>query len=296
MGCIRELERLLTTITRTPCGTVVAGSTFRPLTTFSAGDPVTATVDLGMAEVFERQPPEYYLARLHWQLDAFEDAAAIVSGAIADVPPGNRVHLIVQAAQPDAVPRIQLAQRCGLRLFQENEGFWWTADNTGDDPTTNPVGLTARPLTDSDHQQFCEVMRRSVVGIQDRVDQMSLRAQGGSHWAADLLDRYATGSAASLLQLGIDPAGTAIGFVGLAAEDDDTEGIIVHIGVLPEHRGHRYGSNLLTMAKTTAVTRSWRGLLSLVDLANQPMVQNMTSSGFSPNSRPWHKWHYLHET
>jgi len=250
-----------------------------------------------MAEVFERQPSEYYLARLHWQTDAFEDAAATVSAAIADVPPGNRVHLIVQATHPDAAARIQLAQRCGLRPFQEKEGFWWTADGTGAaDPGMNPAGLTARPLTDSDHQQFCDVIRRSVVGIQDRVDQISLRAQGGSHWAADLLGHYAMGSDASLWQLGLDTAGATIGFVGLAAADDDREGIIVHIGVLPEHRGHGHGSGLLGIAKATAVARSWRGLLSLVDVVNQPMVQTMTRSGFSPNSRPWHKWHYLHET
>lgn len=63
-----------------------------------------------------------------------------------------------------------------------------------------------------------------------------------------------------------------------------------------EHRGHGHGSGLLAIAKTTAIARSWRGLLSLVDLTNQPMVQTMTRSGFSPDSHPWHKWHYLRET
>ena len=87
-------------IERTPCaGPPAPGSTFRPLVRFSAGgDEETASVVIGTAEVFERRPHEYLVARWSWRDGAVGDAVEVVSAALAEVPEGSRAHLIAQHA------------------------------------------------------------------------------------------------------------------------------------------------------------------------------------------------------
>jgi hypothetical protein len=58
---------------------VSPGSTLRPIARFEAGQ---ASVVLGRAEIFEREPLEYAVARLSWEGDQ-SAAAAVVTAAAA---------------------------------------------------------------------------------------------------------------------------------------------------------------------------------------------------------------------
>lgn len=281
----------MTPVQRIPCAAPpTPGSTFHPRVRFTTGgDDPAASVVFGTAEVFERQEYEYLLARPAWHEDALDHAVAVVTAAVAEAASGDQVHFLVQATQANTAERLTLAAACGLRLFQEKEGFWWpSSDGIAEDSR-----LATRSLSDSSRDAFADVVRRSVTDIGDRVDQRSLAAIGGQLWSADLLNTYASGANAGLWRMAFDPAGDPVGFVGLAAGDGD--GTIVHIGVVPEQRGHGYGADLVAVAKGMALDRGWRGLLSLVDVENLPMVRTMHASGFSADEHPWHKWHFVRQ-
>jgi RimJ/RimL family protein N-acetyltransferase len=89
---------------------------------------------------------------------------------------------------------------------------------------------------------------------------------------------------------GDEPAG----FVGVSAFDETTW-TIVHIGVVPEHRGHGHVHELLAAADRAARARGFSAGLSDVDVDNAPMVAAMLRAGHRTDLLPWHVWHYRRE-
>jgi len=86
---------------------------------------------------------------------------------------------------------------------------------------------------------------------------------------------------------GDDPAG----FVAVSGFDAQTW-TIVHIGVVPEHRGHGHVHELLAAADGAARARGFTAGLSDVDVVNEPMLAAMRRAGHRTDLRPWHVWHY----
>jgi ribosomal protein S18 acetylase RimI-like enzyme len=70
---------------------------------------------------------------------------------------------------------------------------------------------------------------------------------------------------------------------------------ITFIGVVPEHRGHGYGHDLLQAGTSAAHGRGFEEMLSDVDTLNQPMIDTMRNAGHLAGVRPWHIWHYRAE-
>ena len=62
--------------------------------------------------------------------------------------------------------------------------------------------------------------------------------------------------------------------------------------MLPEHRGHQYGRDLLHAATSAAHNRGFQEMLCDVDTLNQPMINTMRNAGHLDGLRPWHIWHY----
>jgi len=60
--------------------------------------------------------------------------------------------------------------------------------------------------------------------------------------------------------------------------------------VLPAQRGHGYGAQLVDMAYAAARQDGYRGVLSLVDVVNEPSQRALTRRGAVADS--WHRYVY----
>jgi diamine N-acetyltransferase len=133
-------------------------------------------------------------------------------------------------------------------------------------------------------------MGRCQAGTLDRNDRYYLGLCGPVGWGAQMLDYLVPGHEASWL-LARDPDGREVGFVAVGPFDDEGTGTIVHVGVLPEARGHGYINELLAAANRAARERGYVRMLSDVDTENAPMLAAMERAGHRRDRRKWHVWH-----
>jgi ribosomal protein S18 acetylase RimI-like enzyme len=250
-----------------------------------------ASVVFGQAEIFEREPTEYALARLHCAEGGLDAARAVVTAAADSAPPGAAVYLPVNAAgNSDHAAHRQVAEACGFTLFQEKEAFWWA--DTGQ-ALPEPASMRLEPMSRIGREAFVPVIGRCLAETLDRTDALIFGRHQPEQWVTTFLDHRATAAEAHSWLYAETTNGVPIGFVGLAQRvADPNVGTIVLIGVLPEQRGHGYVDQLLLAAYRAARSRGFRAVLSLVDVNNRPMNAAMRRSGADPNANPWHKWLY----
>lgn len=268
------------------------GSTLRPIARFVAqrGAVEQASVVFGQAEIFEREPVEYALARLSWTEDRPDAASDVVSAAVRAAPPGAPVYFPVSAAvSSDHDDRRAIAEACGFGLVQEKEGWW--ADTGQDLP--QPAGLRLRPMSQIGRRPFVSLIARCHATTLDRGDALTFARHQPEQWAATFLEHHAQGPDQDSWLRAESADGAPIGFVGLTGrEGDAATGTITLIGVLPEQRGHRYVDQLIYAALRAARARGVTGVLSHVDVDNHPMMAAMRRTGASADAHPWHKWLY----
>jgi GNAT superfamily N-acetyltransferase len=273
------------------------GSTLQPIARFviEGDDGDLASVVLGQAEVFEREPVEHAIARLSW-IPARPDAArAVIAAAARAVPEGRPLHFTVSASSAstneNCDERRAIAEDVGFALIQEKEGFWWSDQGQ---PLPEPSGLVLSPMSEIGPAAFVEIMTRCMAGGLDRVDAAMIARRSIGDWVPAFLAEHATPDDHGSWLRADSPDGTPVGFVGLAMRDGDPEvGTIVHIGVRPEQRGRHYSERLLQAAYRAARARGIRGILSHVDVQNHPMMAAMQRSGASAHAHPWHNWHFV---
>jgi RimJ/RimL family protein N-acetyltransferase len=269
------------------------GSTLRPIARFVVEhDGVEqASVVSGRAEIFEREPTEYAVARLRWAEGGLAAARAVVTAAVASAPSGVAVYLPVFATVGDAHAGARgIAEACGFELFQEKEGFWWA--DTGQ-PLPEPADLRLEPMSRLGQEAFVPVIARCLAETLDRTDVLVVGRHRPEQWATTFLRHRASDANARSWLYAETKDGDPVGFVGLAErEADPGVGIIVLIGVLPEQRGHGYVDQLVLAAYRAARAHGFTAVLSLVDVDNHPMMAAMRRSGADPDAHPWHKWLY----
>jgi RimJ/RimL family protein N-acetyltransferase len=135
-------------------------------------------------------------------------------------------------------------------------------------------------------------MAATTAGTLDRNDRYYIARCGPEPWAEEIMTALRDGDETSWLlgYHGDEPAG----FVAVSAFDEDTW-TIVHIGVVPPHRGHGHVLELLAAADGVARRRGFTAGLSDVDVENAPMIAAMERAGHRTELRPWHIWHYRRE-
>lgn len=272
---------------------VTPGSTLRPSARFALEQDGTeqASVVFGRAEIFEREPPEYVLARLRWAAGRLDAARTVVVAAATTTPTGAAVYLpINSAASTDHVARRDIAEACGFMLFQEKEGFWWA--DTGQ-VLPEPAGLRLEPMARIGREAFVPMIARCVSATLDRTDALVFGRHQPQRWAATFLDHHAPAEDGQSWLYAETTNGAPVGFVGLAQRASEREvGTIVLIGVLPEQRGNRYVDRLLLAAHRAARARGFSAILSHVDVDNHPMMAAMRRCGADPDAHSWHSWLY----
>jgi GNAT superfamily N-acetyltransferase len=288
---VGEVRRVVLDPTR-----VEPGSTLRPIAQFlvERGGVVLASAVLGRAEIFERAPLEYAVARLRWSggpVAAVGAVRAVVAAAVRAAPPGPAVYLPVNGAvSPDHAACRGVAEACGLVLFQEKEGFWWA--DTGQ-VLPEPAGLRLESMPRIGRAAFVTVIGRCLAQTLDRTDAVVFGRQGPEGWAGAFLDHRAAGDDAGSWLFAQTAGGDPVGFVGLAQRvGEPGVGTIVLVGVVPEHRGNGHVDQLLAAAYRAARARGFAAVLAHVDVDNHPMMAAMRRSGADPDAHPWHKWLY----
>lgn len=267
------------------------GSTFRSKERYTAmvDGVVVATAELGEAEVFERCPPEPFIAAISWT-DGHRDAGRAVILAAADCVDAT-VHVHTNAAQHQTVaPRLALLADCGFELFQEKEGLWWVDDGR----ELPQPRLQIRSMVELGRAPFIELMESCMIGTLDRTDQLMIQRQGVRSWAAAFVDQHATVADKASWLIAANPAGAFVGFVGLVESDPAQHiGTVAMIGVLPGHRGLHHSDQLLHAAHLAARRRGLTAILSHTDVMNTPMLNAFARVGASTEGHPWHKWHHI---
>ena len=219
-------------------------------------------------------------------------AAALLRAAAGALPDGPQTldARLNAESHPHLAEWRQALERTGFALFQEKQGFLWT-DPRG--PLTPPARLTWQSLADAGRDAFAAAMALGIAGTLDRNDRHYVGVCGAERWGREMLGYLGPGDEQSWL-LARAPDGTLAGYVAVSPFDEPDTATIIHIGVLPEHRGHGYIDELIAAAGRAARARGRGRMLSDVDTENGPMLAAMRRAGHVPDARAWHVWHYRH--
>jgi ribosomal protein S18 acetylase RimI-like enzyme len=173
----------------------------------------------------------------------------------------------------------------GLDLFQEKQGFQWRSSGEG---ITVPARLSFTSIDLCGRDRYAAAMARCGEGTLDRNDRYYWGGTGPENWAAQMLEFLNPGD--EPLWLLAESDGDPVGFVAVSRAED-WGSTITHVGVVPEHRGRGYINDLLLAGTAAAQAAGIDGMLSDVDVLNQPMMEAMRRNGH-PDLDSWHVWHY----
>lgn len=221
--------------------------------------------------------------------DAFRALVDAMADRLAAFGPTTLDRRLNPEVHGNVEPLRGLLEGSGFTLLQEKEGFAWTPSV---EPPPPPTHLRLETLASIGRDEFHRVMAATTVGTLDRNDRYYIGRCGAGPWATEIMTAAGEGDEQSWLLAyhGDEPAG----FVGVGGFDERTW-TIVHIGVVPEHRGHGHVHELLAAADAGARARGFTAGLSDVDVVNEPMLAAMRRAGHRNDLRPWHVWHYRRE-
>jgi GNAT superfamily N-acetyltransferase len=102
---------------------------------------------------------------------------------------------------------------------------------------------------------YLEVMARAARDALDRNDRWYHDHMDEAHWAAQMMEYLREEDSQSWL-VASDGAGDPVGMVAVSTFDPGVA-TVTFLGVVPEHRGHGYGHDLLLAATSAAHGRGF---------------------------------------
>lgn len=261
------------------------GSTLRPIARFEVerdGD-IVAGVTLGRAEVFERQPLEYTLAR--WSFPAGDPGtgAVVLSAGVDAAVRGVPLYLdINDSVDDDADDRCTIAREAGFELAIEKHRLAWT---DSEQRLIVSHDLTFRTLAEVGRDRLAEVMAGAATTTLDRSDSLSLTRQDVRDWAYRFVDRDVQPADEESWLLAESAAGESVGVVGISA--DGGSAVLCYLCVVPAYRGRRLGEQLVYAGYRAARQRGLATVYAYVDAVNRPMVAALERSG--AKAEEWHR-------
>ncbi len=218
--------------------------------------------------------------------DGVEVGAALMRAAYAAlVPPdystpphseGGRpdYHLFLPAdwneradARRDAADRIAAAERAGLVRFVERLNLHWTPDD-GLPPRSHR--LRFEPAADR-YEELVDVMMRVNTSTLDAYTRRDIERWGERPTVERMIadaDGLPSGNR-RWWRLAYTPDGAAVGFTMPVTASAPTHW---YLGVVPEHRGHRYSDDLVAETLHTLAAEGVPLISDATDVANTPMA------------------------
>lgn len=212
-----------------------------------------------------------------------EAASRVPQGAIVEFGTHLEVHENVAA-------RLRIAGSAGYRLHQQKQGFSWAADDSSTPPEL-PDGLHFRSIVEVGVPAYLDVVARAVQGTRDRNDAHDVHLMGPANWARDLLE-YLDADDEPTWCLAIDDTGEIVGHVAVSAFDEPRTATIIHVGVLPEHRGRGHGPRLIRAATALAAKAGYTAMICDADVRNAPSLASFVAAGHRDDARQWQVWRY----
>ena len=179
-------------------------------------------------------------------------------------------HAAMRAAVND---RRRVARLAGLRFLVERLELRWPA-KPGAALPPRPGRLTFRPV--GDDAEMPAVVRGTLHGTMDAHARRDLARDGVDAAARAVVEELP--GPRSLVRLAYDPTGRCLGMTvtGLRPWGAD----ISYVGVLPEHRGNRYGDELLLEASHLLVEGGATEIVAATDVGNAPMAAAFARCGY----------------
>jgi RimJ/RimL family protein N-acetyltransferase len=259
------------------------GSTLRPITRFELerdGD-VVAGVTFGRAEVFERQPWEYTLAR--WSFPAGDAAAGaeVLSAGADPALRGAPLYLPLNGSVHDDVDdRCAIARESGFELAVERHCLVWTDSGQ---PLTVAHDLRFRTVAEIGRARLAEVMAGAAATTLDRNDRLSLTRQDPRDWADRFIRQDVQPADEKSWLLAESPEGEPVGVTGISAAGDSA--ILCYLCVVPGYRGRGLGEQLVYAGYRAARRRGLATVSAYVDAVNRPMAAALERAGAQAEER-----------
>ena len=186
------------------------------------------------------------------------------------LPNGWRDRLDVVAALE---PRLRAAEAAGLSDTTERLRYEWTpADGL-------PARSTRLRFEPADDEAFLDVFRRVIEGSLDAGTARTVARVGVDGTAKSDLEIYQSmPGERSWWRLAYDEAGELIGFALPSANNGGP--VVGYLGVLAEHRGHRYGDDLLAEITHLLVETGADRIRADTDLTNKPMAASFERQNY----------------
>ncbi|TWD79351.1 acetyltransferase (GNAT) family protein [Kribbella amoyensis] len=171
--------------------------------------------------------------------------------------------------RPDVVaalePRLQAAAAAGLSETTERLRYEWTpADGL-------PARSTRLRFEPADDEAFVDVFRRVIEGSLDASTARAVARVGVDGAAREEVELYRSlPGDRSWWRLAYDEAGALIGFAVPSANNGGP--VVGYLGVLAEHRGHRYSDDLLAEITHVLAEQGAERIGADTDLGNKPMA------------------------
>jgi RimJ/RimL family protein N-acetyltransferase len=219
----------------------------------------------------------------------FDDISAgtqLVKAAMEKVlPPQGKPPQYLRFIPPDwredpgarrvVADRMAVLERTGARLFVERLRLQWTRGT----PTPEPVGrLEFRPMRD--RLELVGLMTRVLEGTLDAHSRDDLTRMPPERVAAEQFDNefLSYGTPTDWWRIATLPGGEPVGFVVPARNNYNA--IIAYIGVLPEHRGHRYIDDILGEGTRILARQDVSRIRASTDVGNVPMANAFERAGY----------------
>lgn len=196
-------------------------------------------------------------------------------------PPDFHIFLPAKwRSRPDAVAalawREQAARQAGLSHALERLRYVWTPDDGLPD---RPERLRFRPEPDDD--VFAGLAARVLAGTLDETSRKEAEAIGveaqGREDVAFYRDQML--GQRSWWRVAETPDGQVVGF-GIPSRNTEVP-VVGYLGVLPEHRGHRYSDDILAEITRILVDEIGAEIIEAdTDLANRPMAASFERAGY----------------
>ena len=146
-------------------------------------------------------------------------------------------------------------------------------------------------MSDVGRDLLVETIGQCVRGTLDRIDRHYESVVGPDAWGREMLE-YLEPDDEPSWKLAFTTDGEPAGYVLLSRFDGPDRGTIVHIGIVPEQRGHGLVDDLLGEYNRMARDRGFATSISDVDVENGPMHAAMERNGHRSDATAWHVFHY----